>query len=56
MTRLLHNREQRNGNTASRQQLRSSDRHRMRKQKSGESAAEQLGAFILRPKGGVLHT
>jgi hypothetical protein len=47
MTGLLHNREQRNGNTASRQQLRSSDRHRTPKQKSGESAVEQFVAFIL---------
>jgi hypothetical protein len=45
-------RERRNGNTVSRQQLRSSDRHRMGKQKSRESVVEQLVPFILRPEGG----
>jgi hypothetical protein len=53
MMACFKKRERRNANTVSWQQLRSSDRHRMGKQKSRESVVEQLVAFILRLKGGV---
>ena len=54
MMACFKKRERRNGNTVSWQQVRSSNRHRMGKQKSRESVVEQSVPFILRPKGGFI--